>query len=100
MLANKIDALIVAGWRALEAGFSEGAFQDWRKQAYDCVVYLFGQGHPYSGYFRRDVEKALKSSVLTGIGLLTAARSSVKQNGRGRDADESMRVELGQAKSS
>jgi hypothetical protein len=81
MPENKIDALIVAGWCALETNFSEAAFQDWRKEAYACVVALCGQGHPYSIYFRRDVEKARKSSVLTGLGLLTAARSRVKQDG-------------------
>jgi len=99
MLEKRIDALIVAGWCALETDFSEGAFEDWRKQAYECVVALCGQSHPYSGYFRRDVEEARKSSMLTGVGLLTAVRSSVKQDGGGRDAGESMRVELGLTKS-
>lgn len=92
MPEKKIDALIVAGWRVLETDFNEGEFQDWRKQAYDCVVSLCGQGHPYSAYFRRDVERARKSSVLTGVGLLTAARFGAKRDGEvsGFDKAESV----------
>lgn len=74
MLKNKVDAVIVAGWRVLENDFSESSFQEWRKQAFDCVVALCGESHPYADYFKSGVHKARKSSVLTGVGLLTAAQ--------------------------
>ncbi len=75
MLGNRIDALIVAGWRVLETDFSESAFREWRKRALDCVVALCGKCHPYADYFKSGVQRGRKSSVLTGVGLLTAARS-------------------------
>lgn len=74
MMENKIDAMIVAGWRVLENNFSEHAFQEWRKQALDCVVALCGESHPYTDYFKSGVEKARTASVLTGVGLLTAVQ--------------------------
>lgn len=74
MIEDKIDALIVAGWHVLETDFSEGSFQDWRKQALDCVAALCGDTHPYTVHFRSGVQKARKSSLLTGVGLLTAAQ--------------------------
>ncbi len=75
MLGNKIDALIKAGWRVVETDFSESMSQEWRKRALDCVVALCGKCHPYADYFKSGVQRARKSSVLTGVGLLTAARS-------------------------
>jgi len=75
MLNNRIDAVIVAGWRVLENNFSESSFEEWRREALDCVVALCGESHPYAEYFKSGVKKVRKSSVLTGVGLLTAARS-------------------------
>ena len=86
MVENKIDAVIVAGWRVLENDFSESSFQEWRKRAFDCVVALCGESHPYADYFKSGVQKARKFSVLTGVGLLTAA-----QSGEGRMKQLKMR---------
>ncbi len=72
---NKIDTLIKAGWRVLNTYFSEKAFNDWRKEALECVVALCGESHPYKEYFQNNVQKDLTTSVLTGVGLLTAAQS-------------------------
>lgn len=81
MLGNRIDALIVAGWRVLETDFGDRAFQEWRKRALNCVAGLCGESHHYTGYFKSGVEKPQKSSVLTGIGLLTAAQLYVSGQG-------------------
>ena len=75
MSGKEIDAVIVAGWQVLNTDFSERSFQEWRTKAFDCVVALCGESHPYADYFKSDVQKARVSSVLTGVGLLTAARS-------------------------
>jgi hypothetical protein len=73
MVEQTIDAVIAAGWRVLETDFSERAFQEWKTKALDCVVTLCGESHPYTDYFKSGVQRARKSSVLTGVGLLTAA---------------------------
>ena len=75
MIENKIDALIDAGWRVLDSDFTERAFQEWREQAFDCVVALCGESHPYTDYFKRGLQKTRESGILTGVGLLAAARS-------------------------
>lgn len=74
MLMITIDEVIVAGWRVLENGFNENAFQDWRLRAQDCFVALCGESHPYMDYFRTGVQQARTSSVLTGVGLLVAVQ--------------------------
>ena len=88
MLGSKIDALIKAGWRVVETDFSESMFQEWRKRAFDCVVALCGKCHPYADYFRSGVKVARKSSVLTGVGLLTAARSCEGKAGTVEEGDD------------
>jgi hypothetical protein len=75
MTENTISALIVAGWRVLETNFNEGAFQEWKRQALECVVALCGESHPYTDFFNSSVHMARASSILTGLGLLTAAQS-------------------------
>ncbi len=75
MLENTIDALIITGWRFLDVGFNDRAFQEWKKQAIVCLVARCGESHPYTECFSNSVEKERTSSVLTGVGLLTAAQS-------------------------
>lgn len=91
MIETKIDALIKAGWSVLNSDFSERAFQEWRRQAFDCVVALCGESHPYADYFKRSLQRARTSSLLTGVGLLAAARSGEVRVRRGsaRDRDGS-----------
>lgn len=86
MIERKIDAVISAGRQMLEIDLNERAFQEWRKQALACVVALCGESHPYTEYFKSDVEKAGTSSVLTGVGLLTAAQFG--EDGLGRWKEE------------
>jgi hypothetical protein len=77
----KIDSLITAGWNVVKTDFDEKAFQEWRKRALDCVIALCGDSHPYKDYFEKGVQNALASSVLTGVGLLTAAQSRKGKHG-------------------
>ncbi len=77
MIEKQIDAVIIAGWRVLESGFSETAFQEWRKKALDCVIALCGESHPYTDYFKSGVREARPLCLLTGVGLLGAAQSGV-----------------------
>lgn len=61
---NKIDTLIRAGWRVLNTDFSEKAFNEWRKEALECVVALCGESHPYKEYFQNNIQKDLATGCL------------------------------------
>lgn len=69
-----IDALIKAGWEVLENDFDERTFLCWRQAAYSCVKALVGAEHPYAERLRRQIQRIEPSTVLSDVGILTAAR--------------------------
>ncbi len=78
MLAAKaIDDLIDAGLQVLEGDFDPEAFVKWRRRAFDCVVVLLGPDHPYAQFFEQFVTKESKGSLLTGAGILAAAKEQL-----------------------
>lgn len=72
--ANQIDSLIEAGWYVLESGFDPAAFMAWRQRAFHCLMALLGPDHPYTEYFKDFVIEAEKRHLLTGTGILAAAK--------------------------
>jgi len=78
--ADRIDYLIAAGWYVLESGFDLTAFHNWRRHAFDCVNDLLGPEHPYTEYFRDLVAAEGKRDLLTGEGILTAAKEQLEWN--------------------
>ncbi len=78
---KSIDDLIEAGWLVIHSDFDEAAFQNWRRKAAICLDSLLGSEHTYSQYFRDHVRHSAESSLLTGVGILTAAgMRSLKPN--------------------
>lgn len=72
-LEKSIDDLIEAGWMVIHSDFDEAAFQNWRSKAAVCLDSLLGSEHTYTQYFRNHVRRSATSSILTGVGILTAA---------------------------
>ena len=74
---KRIDDLIEAGWRVLESDFDEAAFHGWRKEAFKFLGAVLGPEHTYTQYFEKYVRQLERSEVLTGEGILMAARANV-----------------------
>jgi hypothetical protein len=73
-LERQFDELIRAGWQLMDGGYSERSFQSWRKSAFECLLSLLGPDHSYTNYFEWRLRKAEAADVLTGVGVLTAAK--------------------------
>lgn len=71
---EQIDRLIEAGWYVLESDFDRAAFIHWRQRAFQCLMTLLGPDHPYTECFKAFVVEAEKCQLLTGTGILTAAK--------------------------
>lgn len=91
-LEHRLDHLIRTGWQVIESDFDSDAFIEWRKSAVDCLMALVGPHHMYTRHFRDHVRRAASRSVLTGRGILIAAKEEA-ESGRlernGRWTDES-----------
>jgi len=78
---KSIDDLIEAGWMVIQSDFDDAAFQNWRNKAAICLDCLLGSEHTYTRYFKDHVRHSAESSLLTGVGILTAAgMHSLKPN--------------------
>ncbi len=75
-MERQIDALIETGWHALENNLDDIAFQNWRKHAFDCLTVLLGPEHNYTRHFKDRIDKAEALSVLSDVGVLSAASLS------------------------
>lgn len=71
-----IDELIETGGRLMESHFDPVAFQTWKTRASDYLSGLVGPEHTYAKYFQQYVRKPEEGHVLTGRGILLAARES------------------------
>jgi hypothetical protein len=78
MLEEKlIDDLIEAGWYVLDTNFDETAFRNWRERALCCLTNLMGPDHHYTQSFQSWVQGHDKNNVLTGGGILSAAKEEL-----------------------
>ena len=78
MLSEKrIDDLIEAGWHVLEGGLDESAFQNWRREAFKCLAAMLGPKHAYTLYFEKYVRHYPRAGLLTGGGILSAAKEEM-----------------------
>jgi len=73
-LEHRLDHLIRTGWHVIESDFDSNAFVEWRRSAVDCLVALVGPDHLYTRHFLDHVRRAASRSVLTGRGILIAAK--------------------------
>ncbi len=78
MLDFQFEKLIEAGWQVLESDFDEDAFREWRKQATKFLDSLLGSDHTYTKNFDAWVRPPHGRNVLTGVGVLIAAKEDTK----------------------
>ena len=71
---QKFEDMIEAGWGVMERGFNEDAFLQWRIRAFDYLTEIMGPHHLYTQYFGDKGLEAKAMSVLSGTGVLCAAR--------------------------
>lgn len=83
-LMVRIDDLIEMGMSVLRASFDESAFNMWRDRAFTCLTALFGSDHAYTRYFDQYVRDAREMDLLTGGGILAAAREALSTTGNER----------------
>jgi hypothetical protein len=83
---KRLDALIHAGWNALEREFQREDVGSWREQAYRCVGMLVGENHPYTEHFKNGMQGAESASLLTDVGVLTATKLWLFQGLESHDA--------------
>jgi len=82
---KRIDDLIEAGWHVLDSDFDTAAFQQWRKQAFECLTDLLGPDHSYTRSFRNYVQSVEEEKKPTSGGsTLTAAREELAKNRKGK----------------
>ncbi len=83
---KRLEALINAGWNALESQFEREDMARWREQAYHCVGMLVGEDHPYTEHFKNGMQREESASLLTDVGVLTAAKLWLFQGLESHDA--------------
>ena len=71
---QRIDDLIEAGWRVLHSNFDPGAFQLWRRRAFDCLTAMAGPDNVYTRHFAKFVQQGGKTDLLIASGILSAAK--------------------------
>ncbi len=87
---RQIDALIEAGWHVLESDFDETAFRYWRRTACECLEALLGPEHTYTEHFRYKMRQLDATTLLSGVGVLSAASlGAMCANGSANGSEES-----------
>jgi hypothetical protein len=77
LFEQRIDDLIAAGWHVLQSDFDENAFQNWRREAFTFLTTMMGPKHAYTLYFEKYVHHSERAGLLTGGGILSAAKEEM-----------------------
>jgi len=74
---QRIDDLIEAAWNVIDEEFDVRAMYQWKKKAFEFLADEFGPDHYYTQYFKSHVTKMERQNLLTGGGILTAAKEVI-----------------------
>jgi hypothetical protein len=74
---QKFEEMIRAGRDVVARDFHEIAVEKWRKQACESLTKMLGPDHPYTLHFRGKASKPWPMRVLSGLGVLCAAKESM-----------------------
>lgn len=77
MSFHRIDDLIQAAWNVIEAEFDIRAVYLWKKEAFEFLSDEFGPDHYYTQYFKDNIRELERQNLLTGGGILTAAKEVI-----------------------
>jgi hypothetical protein len=79
MSVQRIDDLIEAAWTVIEEEFDIRAVCRWKKEAFEFLADEFGLDHYYTQSFKNHVREFERSNILTGGGILTAAKEMISR---------------------
>ena len=74
---QKFEEIIKAGWDVVARDFHEIAILKWRKRACEFLTEILGSDHPYTLNLGDKASKAGAMRVLSGLGVLCAAKESM-----------------------
>ncbi len=79
MSVAKIDDLIEAARTAIKDELDLQAIHKWKQQTVEYLTEHLGPDHYYTRYFTEHLEEVERQQLLTGRGLLSAAREEISQ---------------------
>jgi len=74
---QRIDCLIEAAWNVIDEEFDIRAVYRWRREAFEFLADEFGPDHYYTQYFKNHITELERQNVMTGGGILTAAKEVI-----------------------
>lgn len=77
MLERKIDKLVQVGLQAFKDDLDMEAIHQWKTKALQLLVDQLGPSHYYTRYFLDHIRKSENQNLLTGSGILTAAKEEI-----------------------
>ncbi|MGO9117727.1 MAG: hypothetical protein ACLQPD_08970 [Desulfomonilaceae bacterium] len=79
MSLKRLDDLIEIARHAVNTEFDMQAIYQWKKQSLDFLAENLGHDHFYTQYFKNYMDELEQQNLLTGSGILTAAREEMRQ---------------------
>lgn len=77
MLERKIDQLVQVGLQAFKDDLDMEAIHQWKTKALQLLVDQLGPSHYYTRYFLDHIRKSENQNLLTGSGILSAAKEEI-----------------------
>jgi hypothetical protein len=71
------EGLIKAAWDVIESDCDQSAFLEWRETAVEYLTEMLGPEHYYTKHFGHKVWQAEAMGVLSGTGILSAAKEQI-----------------------
>ena len=77
MSVQRIDDLIETAWNVMEEEFNIRAVYRWKKEAVEFLADELGPDHHYTQSFKDHTREFERQNILTGGGILTAAKEVI-----------------------
>lgn len=74
---QNFERLIKAAWDVTARDFDETAFLEWRNRAVEYLTEMLGPDHYYTQSFGDGVSQGKAKGILSGIGVLSAAKEQM-----------------------
>ncbi len=79
MSLKRLDDLIEIARHAVNTKFDMQAIYQWKKQSLDFLAEHLGHDHFYTQSFKNYMDELEQQHLLTGSGILTAAKEEMRQ---------------------
>jgi hypothetical protein len=85
MSVQRIEALIEAAQNAVDAELDLRAAYEWKREAVEYLMTHLGPEHYYTQYFTEYMKEIEQRNLLTGGGVLTAAKEEIARQNAAED---------------